>query len=76
MFCPSYSGQRFYIDQPSVVDNNLITASSTGGLLWAKQILEQLKVFQPDTLEAWYAYFNTGKPEHFFGLMETLPPRS
>lgn len=73
MMCPIYNGQRFYVDEPSVVDRNLITASATGALLWAKQIIEQLGVFQPDTLEAWYAYFSTGEAQHFFELMQTLP---
>ena len=69
---PCYKGQSFYVDKPSVTDNNLITASSTGALLWAKQIIERLDVFETRTLEAWYDYFNTGKPEHFFALMQTL----
>lgn len=73
MVCPCYKGKDFYIDKPSVADENLITASSTGALLWAKQIIERLDVFEANTLEAWYNYFNTGKPEHFFALMQTLP---
>lgn len=73
MVSPSYQGKSFYIDEPSVADSNLITASSTGGLLWAKQIIERLDVFQADTLEAWYNYFSTGQSEHFFALMQTLP---
>jgi putative intracellular protease/amidase len=76
MFAHDYKGQSFYIDQPSVADHNLITAGSTGGLLWAKQIIERLGVFQADTLEAWYAYFSTGKPEYFYALMQTLPSRN
>lgn len=68
-----YKGQSFYIDKPSVADNNLITASSTGALLWAKQIIEHLGVFQSNTLESWYEYFSTGEPKHFFALMQTLP---
>lgn len=72
MVSPHYKGQSFYIDQSSVADNNLITASSTGALLWAKQIIERLDVFTADTLEAWYDYFRTGKPEYFFALMQTL----
>ncbi len=72
MFCPSYKGQSFYVDTPSVADGNLITASSTGSLLWAKQIIEKLDVFQPNTLETWYNYFSTGDPKHFYALMETL----
>ncbi|WP_312047451.1 DJ-1/PfpI family protein [Anaerotignum sp.] len=70
---PDYKGQSFYIDKPSVADNNLITASSTGGLLWAKQIIKQLDVFQSNTVEAWYNYLSTGEPEYFFALMQTLP---
>ncbi|PZF91429.1 glutamine amidotransferase [Listeria ivanovii] len=73
MFSPNYKGQDFYMDQLSVVDNNLITASSAGSLLWSKQIIEQLDVFQSDTLEFWYDYFNTGDSNYFFKLMQTLP---
>lgn len=73
MFCPTYKGQRYFVDMPSVSDGNLITASGTGALLWTKQIIERLDVFRPDTLEAWYAYFSTGEAQHFFTLMQTLP---
>ena len=73
MVSPGYQGQSFYIDEPSVADGNLITASSTGALLWAKQIIELLGVFGAETLEAWYAYFRTGEPKHFFALMQSLP---
>lgn len=73
MVSPGYKGQKFFVDAPSVADHNLITASSTGGLLWAKQIIERLDVFQHNTLDAWYAYFNTGEAQYFFALMETLP---
>jgi putative intracellular protease/amidase len=72
MFSPNYKGQSFYIDKPSVAYNNLITASSTGALLWAKQIIEHLGVFQSNTLEAWYEYFSTGEPKYFYALMQTL----
>lgn len=73
LFAPGYKGASFYVDEPSVADGNLITAGSTGGLKWAKQILARLGVFGADTLEAWYAYFSTGKAEHFYALMQTLP---
>ena len=72
MVSPSYKGQNFYVDEPSVAEQNLITASSTGALLWAKQIIERLNVFRPDTLDAWYMYFSTGEAKYFFALMETL----
>ena len=73
MVSPGYTGQQYYVDMPSVADNNLITAGSTGSLLWAKHIIEHAGVFQSNTLESWYAYFSTGDPKHFFALMQTLP---
>lgn len=73
MVSPGYKGQSFYIDKPSVSEDNLITAGSTGALLWAKQIIEHLGVFQSNTLESWYEYFSTGKAEAFYALMQTLP---
>ena len=75
MMCPGYRGQRHYVAVPSVADGNLITASGTGALLWAKQIIERLGVFRADTLEAWHAYFSTGEARHFFALMQSLPER-
>ncbi|MCI8913253.1 MAG: glutamine amidotransferase [Lawsonibacter sp.] len=72
MVSPSYKGQNFYVDEPSVAEQNLITASSTGALLWAKQIIERLNVFRPDTLDAWYMYFSTGEAQHFFALMQSV----
>lgn len=75
MVSPRYRGQSFYVDEPSVAERSLITAGSTGALLWAKQIMERLNVFQPDTLDAWYAYFSTGEAQHFFALMQTLPAK-
>lgn len=73
MICPGYKGQEFYINKPSVSDNNLITASCTGTLLWAKQIIEHLGVFASNTLESWYEYFTTGNSEQCFALMQSLP---
>ena len=72
MFCPDYKGQKFYVDQPAVSDGNLITGSATGSLMWTKLIIEKLGLFKPETLEAWYAYFSTGKAEHFFALMQSV----
>lgn len=73
MFCPGYRGQSFYVDAPSVADGNLITAGSTGGLLWAKQIIDRLGVFQENTLASWYDFFRSGEAQHFFALMNSLP---
>ena len=70
MFVPEYKGTEFYVDSPAVADNNLITAGATGSLLWTKLIIERLKVFSDEALEAWYNYFKKGKAEDFFELMQ------
>lgn len=72
-FCPDYKGQPFFVDAPSVSDGSLITAGATGALMWTKQILERLDVFNPETLRAWYDYFSTGEAQAFFALMQSLP---
>ncbi|MGG3887525.1 DJ-1/PfpI family protein [Metabacillus fastidiosus] len=72
MICPNYKGELYYRDVKAVADGNLITASSAGGLLFARNILAKLGVFSEDTLEAWYNYFNTGDSKYFYSLMQTL----
>ena len=71
-FCPNYTGQHLYVDEPAVADGKLITAAATGALPFARKIIEKLGVFSPETLEAWYAYFSSGRPEHFFALMQSV----
>lgn len=71
-FSPNYHGQKLYIDQPSVSHKNLITASSTGTLMWTKDILQKLDVFKNSTLDAWFKYFSTGNSKHYFELLQTF----
>ncbi|HEG7162012.1 TPA: DJ-1/PfpI family protein [Staphylococcus aureus] len=71
-FSSNYHGQKLYIDQPSVSHKNLITASSTGALMWTKDILHHLDVFKHSTLDAWFNYFSTGNSKYYFELQQTL----
>ena len=72
MFVPEYKGSEFFVDEAAVCHNNLITAGATGSLLWAKLILQKLNVFENVALDEWYNYFQTGKAEHFFALMQMV----
>ncbi|AJD28930.1 glutamine amidotransferase [Clostridium botulinum] len=69
LFSKQYSGKELYVNPPAVVDCNLITASSAGGLLWAKHIIRYLNVFSCDIIESWYNYYSTGDPKHFAKLI-------
>lgn len=72
MVAPNYRGQNNYKDVPSLSQRGLISANSTAGLLWTKQILSYLEVFQADALDSWYDYFHTGEAKHYFSLMTCL----
>ncbi|MBP3889051.1 MAG: glutamine amidotransferase [Cellulosilyticum sp.] len=72
MFAPGYHGTKFYEDCLAVSDNHLITAGSTGALLWTKQIIAAMNIFEEDALESWYDYFSTGESKYFFQLMQQV----
>ncbi|SEH76973.1 Putative intracellular protease/amidase [Halobacillus karajensis] len=75
MVSPNYKGEPYYRNVKAISDQNLITASSAGALLFAHIILAKLDVFSEGTLEAWYNYFNTGDSKYFYDLMQTLTPK-
>lgn len=68
----NYKGAEKYKECPAVLDENIITASSAGSLLWARYILEYLKLFSQETINAWYNYFATGDAHYFEELMTTF----
>ncbi|MGY0373353.1 DJ-1/PfpI family protein [Clostridium sp. JNZ J1-5] len=69
LFSKQYSGKELYVNSPAVVDSNLITASSAGGLLWAKYIIQYLNVFHCGIIESWYNYYSTGDSKYFTELI-------
>lgn len=72
MVCSTYTGEACYKEQPVVTDGNLITASGTAPLEFAKQVIQTLDVFAPDTLDAWYNLYKTQEPRYFFELMNAI----
>lgn len=73
MFCPNYRGERFYVNEPAITNDNLITASGLAPVEFAYHIFRQLDVMTPATLAAWHGLFTTRKPECFYALMNSLP---
>lgn len=63
-----YGGAAHYRDEPAVADGNLITASGTMPLEFAREIFRKLELYEPRMLDAWYALFKTGDPSHFYAL--------
>lgn len=72
MFCPEYTGENFYLNQPAVTDDNLITASGIAPLEFSYEVLKRINVMKAETLEAWYQLYKTNESKYFFTLMESL----
>lgn len=70
---PEYRGESWYRTEKAIADGNLITASSAGGLEFARLILARLGVFAEATLVPWYQYFSSGDPQFIYTMMDTLP---
>ena len=67
-----YVTASLYINELSVINDNVITASSAGSLLWAKQIIEYLNIYSAKTIEAWYNYYLTGDAKYYIELMSSF----
>ncbi len=72
MICPDYSGSDYYLNNPVVVDDNLITATGIAPLEFAYEIFKKTNVMKEKTLEAWYQLYNTKDAKYFYDLMESL----
>jgi len=73
LFCPKYKGDAYYVNEPAVTDNNLITASGLAPVDFAYHIFRRLDVMNESTLVAWYQLYTTRRPEYFYSLMQSLP---
>jgi putative intracellular protease/amidase len=65
---PGYGGAERYVDEPAVRDGGLVTASGTAPIDFARQIFEQLEVYAPEAIEAWYTLYRHGDPAGFYAL--------
>lgn len=52
---PGYHGQAHYVAEPAVLAGDLITASGTAPVHFARRIFERLDVYAPPVLDAWFA---------------------
>lgn len=72
MVCPGYSGEKYYVNQPAVTDDNLITATGLAALEFSYEVLKKSNLMKPATLESWYQLHKTREAKFFFSLMESL----
>lgn len=72
MTCPEYSGDKLYLNQPVVVDDNLITATGLAPLEFSYEVFKKTKAMKPETLEFWYQLYTTMEAKYFYALMDSL----
>jgi putative intracellular protease/amidase len=60
-----YAGAARYRHEPVVTDRGLITAGPTHPVEFARAALEQLGVFTPEVLDAWYRLFGRQDPSAY-----------
>jgi putative intracellular protease/amidase len=64
-----YGGAKRYVDEPAVTDGDLITASATAPVEFAREVLARLDVYKPAVLAAWYKLYGLHDPAGYFELM-------
>ena len=64
-----YSGGERYRNEPAVTDGDLITASGTAPVEFAREILSMLGLYEPHVLASWYKLYGQNDPAGYFELM-------
>lgn len=64
-----YRGSAHYRDAGAVTDGDLITASATAPVDFARAIFARLGLYEPETLDAWYKLYGQGDPAGYFELV-------
>ena len=52
-----YNGSTSYVNQPSISSNGIITANGIASVEFARDILDELKIYDTKTLKSWYDFF-------------------
>ncbi|HEX6039438.1 type 1 glutamine amidotransferase family protein [Longimicrobium sp.] len=63
-----YEGIAHYVDAPAHRDGDLITASGTAPVDFARAIFERLDLYATEALDAWYALYKHNDPAGFYTL--------
>jgi putative intracellular protease/amidase len=57
---PDYRDEAFYVDEPAVTDRNVITASGLGSIEFAREVIQQLKIYSDADTGLWFDMFKHG----------------
>ena len=68
-----YRGGQHYVDELAVADRDLITATATAPIDFARAVLDRLDVYTPSVLASWYKLYGHNDPAGYFELMSSMP---
>ncbi len=63
-----YRGGSHYCEAPAITDKHVITASGIAPVDFAHEIFKILNLYNPATLDAWYALFKGSNAQKFYDL--------
>ena len=63
-----YKGGARYCDVPAVTDGDLITASGTAPVEFAREIMARLGLYDADVLASWYKLYGLNDPAGYYEL--------
>jgi putative intracellular protease/amidase len=63
-----YAGGADYVDEPAVVDGDLVTGSGVAPVEFARAVLERLDLYEPHVLASWYKLYGQQDPAGFAEL--------
>ena len=69
-----YGGSAHYVDEPAVTDGDLITASGTSPVEFAREVFARLDLYEPHILAAWYKLYGENDPAGFYELNGMAAP--
>lgn len=64
-----YRGGHLYRHETAVTDGDLITASGTAPVDFARAIFAKLGIYEPSVLDSWYKLYGRNDPAGFYELM-------
>lgn len=64
-----YAGAERYVDEPAVVDGDLVTASGVAPVEFARAVLTRLDTWSPEVLDSWFRLYRHQDPAGFHELM-------
>jgi putative intracellular protease/amidase len=63
-----YGGAALYRDEPAVTDGDLITATATAPVEFARHVMARLDLYEPEVLASWYKLYGLHDPAGYFEL--------